>query len=202
MFDLNALIGHWGYLAIYSTIVLGNLGLPVPEETILVLAGLLVWGGKFRLPLVLATGIAGAVTGDNIGYWAGRRYGRVTMERYGRRLFITVSRFESMQRVVMQYGPLGVFISRFLPGLRFMAGPLAGTTGLPFFPFFISNVLGATVYAPMMVALGYAIGYGLGQYVEQFQRVVREIEYIMVIGLILLTGILLAWRAFRARTGA
>lgn len=202
MFDLNALIGHWGYLAIYCTIVLGNLGLPVPEETILVLAGLLVWGGKFRLPLVLVTGIVGAVTGDNIGYWAGRRYGRVAMERYGRRLFITVDRFDSMQRVVMQYGPIGVFISRFLPGLRFMAGPLAGTTGLPYLLFFVSNVLGATVYAPMMVGLGYAIGYGLGQYVEQFRRVVREIEYIMVIGLILLTGILLVWRAFRARTGA
>ncbi|MFQ5846286.1 MAG: DedA family protein [Candidatus Methylomirabilales bacterium] len=202
MLDLNALISHWGYLAIFFGIILGNVGLPIPEETVLVLAGFLAWGGRFRLPLVLAIGIVGAVAGDNMGYWAGRRYGLAVLKRYGSRLYVTADRFERMQRIVKRYGPSGVFVSRFLPGLRFMAGPLAGTTGLPFFSFFVSNVLGAIVYAPTMVGLGYAIGYGLGQYVERFQQVVRQTEHILLLGVIVLTVMLLGWRAFRSRTHA
>ena len=73
MLDLGQLISHWGYLAIFLFVILGNLGLPAPEESILVLAGYLVWQGKLRLPLVLAVGILSAIAGDNLGYWIGRR---------------------------------------------------------------------------------------------------------------------------------
>src|SRR5574341_1666084 len=68
MLDPNELIGHWGYSAIFLAVVLGNVGMPVPEEAILALAGYLVWRGKLRLPLVLAVGIASAAAGDNLGY--------------------------------------------------------------------------------------------------------------------------------------
>ena len=81
--DLAPLIAHWGYAAIFLFVVLGNLGLPVPEETILALSGYLVWRGELRLPLVLAVGILSAIAGDNLGYWIGRQYGRDAVERYG-----------------------------------------------------------------------------------------------------------------------
>jgi membrane protein DedA with SNARE-associated domain len=202
VFDLNGLIEHWRYVAIFVVVVLGNLGLPVPEEAVLILAGFLVWGGKLRLPPVLVVSIMGAVVGDNLGYWAGRHYGQTAIKRYGHHLFITEERFESMQRFVERYGPLGVFIARFLPGLRFLAGPLAGTAGLRFLSFLVSNVLGAAVYVPIMVGVGYAIGHGLGGYVEEFQRVVGEIEYPALIVLIILSVGLLGWRAVRARASA
>jgi len=54
--DLHGFVGHWGYVAIFVVVVLGNVGLPVPEETILALAGYLVWRGKLRLSFVLAVG--------------------------------------------------------------------------------------------------------------------------------------------------
>ncbi|MBI2456060.1 MAG: DedA family protein [candidate division NC10 bacterium] len=196
--DLGHLIGHWGYLAIFVLVILGNMGIPLPEETILILAGYLVWQGDLRLPLVLAVGIFSAVAGDNIGYWIGREYGQGTIERYGHWVVGNPDRLTSMRGFVTRYGSLGVFAARFLPGLRFLAGPLAGATGLRPLAFFPANVLGAALYVPLAVGLGYAVGYGLGEYVARLERVVGEIEHLVLIGAILAALALMGWRALRA----
>src|SRR2546428_13988633 len=67
MTDLPQLLGHWGYVAIFVVVVLGNVGLPLPEETVLALAGYLVWRGALSLPPVLALGVGGAGAGGNPG---------------------------------------------------------------------------------------------------------------------------------------
>ena len=193
--DLSELIGHWGYPVIFLFVVLGNLGLPVPEETILALSRYLVWRGELRLPLVLAVGIISAAAGDNLGYWIGRKHGRTAIERYGRRVLGTPERLESVWRFVTRYGTLGVLVARFVPGLRFMAGPLAGAAGLRPFVFAVANLLGAAIYVPYAVGIGYAIGYGLGAYVERIQRV----EFVVLIGATILAAALLGWRALKAR---
>ncbi len=192
---LTSLIAHWGYAAIILIVVLGNVGVPVPEETALLVAGYLVWQGRFRLPIVLAVGIVSAVVGDNMGYWLGRRYGRGVVERIARWGQVRPERLEAMQRVLARYGPLGVFVGRFLPGLRFLAGPLAGATGLGFRPFFVANVLGAALFVPYGVGLGYAIGYGLGPYVARL----RVAEHLVLLGLIIGVGALAGWRIWISR---
>ena len=107
--DLGVLLEHWGYLAIFLVVILGNVGLPVPEETILALAGYLVWRGQLRLVLVVAVGILSAAVGDNLGYWFGRRYGRGAIERYGQRALLPPERMEKVWRFVSRYGPRAVF---------------------------------------------------------------------------------------------
>jgi membrane protein DedA with SNARE-associated domain len=71
MLDLNQLITDWGYAGIFLVVILGNIGLPVPEETVLAVAGYLVWSGRLHLLPVLLVGLASAVVGDNVGYWLG-----------------------------------------------------------------------------------------------------------------------------------
>ncbi len=197
--DLTPLISHWGYLAIFLFVLLGNLGLPAPEESILVLAGYLTWQGELRFPLVLVVGILSAMAGDNLGYWIGRRYGQEAIERYGKRVLLTPARIEATRRFVTRYGGFGIFAARFIAGLRFMAGPLAGSAGLPPLTFMVANALGAMIYAPTMIAAGYAVGYGLGDSVKRFERVVGRVENVVLIGAILLTVGLLAWRMLRVR---
>lgn len=196
--DLGQLIGHWGYLAIFVFVVLGNVGLPVPEETILLLAGYLVWQGELRLPIVLAVGMASAVLGDNLGYWIGREYGQAAIERYAYWVLGKPERLASMRGFVARYGPLGVFAARFIAGLRFLAGPLAGAMGLRPLSFVVANVLGAVVYVPLAVGAGYAVGYGLGGYVARLERVMGRVKHIVLIGAIMYAVAFLAWRALRA----
>jgi membrane protein DedA with SNARE-associated domain len=183
--DLHQFVGHWSYAAIFVVVVLGNVGLPVPEETILALAGYLVWRGKLRLSLVLGVGILSAVVGDNVGYWLGRRYGQTALPRYARWVLGHPERLETMLAFVQRRGPLAVFVARFVPGVRFAAGPLAGALGMPFSSFLIANVAGAAIYVPVMVAAGYAVGYGFGTYVERLRYAAGEVERI-VLALVLL----------------
>lgn len=157
----SAFVEHWRYAAIFFVVVLGNAGLPVPEETILTVAGYLVRRGDLSLWPVLVVGIASASIGDNIAYWLGRALGTAALRRYGTRLWVSPARLESTERFLVKHGALAVFVARFVPGMRFAAGPVAGLTGIPARTFFIANALGATCYVPAVVGVGYAIGHGL-----------------------------------------
>ena len=198
MNDAGWLLEHWGYIAIFAVVILGNMGLPIPEETILILAGYLVWEGKLRLPIVLGVGVVSAILGDNLGYWLGREFGRRAVERYERWIFVSPERLDATQRIVARYGPLAVFAARFLPGLRFLAGPVAGITGLRPFPFIVANVLGASLYVPASVGIGYALGLGLGDYLARLEKAAWQLEHVVLIFALCVTFVLLAWRALRA----
>jgi membrane protein DedA with SNARE-associated domain len=197
--DLSEFLGHWGYLGIFVVVILGNVGLPVPEESVLALAGYLVHEGRMRLPLTLAVGIVSAVTGDNLGYWIGRRLGRPAIERYGARIGINHERMAAIAGFVTRYGAPGVFAARFLPGFRVMAVPLAGAGGLPAVPFMIANLLGALLYVPYAVGIGYAIAYGLGPWLHRVERAVGRIEHIALLFIALTAVLLVAGRVVRAR---
>jgi len=173
--DLGHLIAQWGYLGIAVIVLLGNVGVPVPEETALIVAGYLVWQGHLQLWLVLVVAIVSAIAGDNLGYGLGRRYGPRVVERVARWAAVDADRMGSMRRVVGRYGALAVFGGRFIPGLRFLAGPLAGAGRLAFRTFFVANALGAAVFVAYGVGLGYAVGYGLGPYVAEMRLAERAV---------------------------
>ena len=197
--DLSELLGHWGYLGIFVVVILGNVGLPVPEESVLALAGYLVHEGQMRLPLTLAVGIFSAAAGDNVGYWIGRRLGRPAIERYGARVGITHERMGAIAGFVARYGAPGVFAARFIPGVRVMAGPLAGAGGLPAWHFTAANFLGALLYVPYAVGIGYALAYGLGPWLHRAERVVGKIEHVALLLIALAALLLLTRRLIRAR---
>ena len=196
--DLSELLQHWGYVAIFVVVVLGNVGLPVPEETVLVLAGYLVREGVLRLPLTLSVGVLSAAAGDNVGYWIGRRLGRPTIERYGARVGITRDRLETIEGFVTRYGALGVFAARFIPGVRVLGGPLAGAGGLRALPFVIANLLGALVYVPYAVGIGYALAWGLGPWLRRIEHVAGKVEHVAL--LVMAVGVIVALVRRRART--
>jgi membrane-associated protein len=199
--DLALFIEHWGYIAIFVVVVLGNVGLPLPEETVLAIAGYLAWRGDMHVPMVIAVGIVSAVAGDNLGYWLGRRFGRQALPRYAAWMLGHPERLSAMESFVARRGPLAVVVARFLPGIRFLAAPLAGGLGMRFTPFFTANVLGAVAYVPTVVAAGYAIGYGLGPYLDRVHRTVGEAERVIVVGVTIAALAMIAWRAVLALRG-
>ena len=194
-------VSHWGYLAVFVLVILGNAGVPVPEETVLLVAGFLVWTGQLRLDIVLVVGVVSAVLGDNIGYWLGRRFGRTALERHAHWILGHPERLGAMQRFVARRGAIAVIIARFLPGLRFMAGPLAGALGFPAWRFFVANVTGALIYVPIMIGGGWAIGYGLGDYLEPLRRGAGNVERVLLWVVIGAAAALLVWRVVRAVRG-
>jgi membrane protein DedA with SNARE-associated domain len=197
--DLSPLLEHWRYPAIFLVVILGNVGLPVPEESVLALAGFLAARGLLHLPGVLAVGALAAIVGDNLGYWAGRRYGPEALARYGRYVWITPDRLAKASAAMTRHGGLAVFAARFVPGVRSLAGPVAGATGMRPLTFVVSNGLGAVAYVPYAVGLGYALGYGAGTAIE---RVLGRAEPVFVAAIVVVTIALIARRLIRHRAAA
>jgi membrane protein DedA with SNARE-associated domain len=202
--SVSDLLGHWGYPAIFVVVMLGNLGVPVPEESVLLLAGYLVWDGQLRLLPALCVGILSAVAGDNLGYWAARAYGRRAVTRYGHWILRTPERLDRVVRLVARYGAPAVFAARFVPGLRFLAGPVAGAIGLPPLPFVAANVAGAVLYVPLILGTGYALGYGVAGPLAPLGRAAGSAEH-LVLALAALGALALlgrrSWHRRRAQPG-
>jgi membrane protein DedA with SNARE-associated domain len=197
---LAPFVDHWGYAALFATILIGSVGVPVPEETILTLAGYLVWRGDLRLPLVLIVGVVGASLGDNLGYWLGRRVGSDTLRRYGARVRLDPATLEATERFVRTHGPAAIFVARFIPGLRFAAGPVSGISGVRADTFFIANVLGALCYVPIVVGVGYAIGRGAGPRLERALTAGVAVEHIVLVAALIGTVGALWLRARRPKS--
>jgi membrane protein DedA with SNARE-associated domain len=193
---MTELLDHWGYLGIFLAVVLGNVGVPIPEETVLLLAGYAASRGVLRLPVVLIVGVISVAAGDNIGYWLGHRYGRRAIERFGHLAFIPPARMEKITTFMARYGALAIFAARFVPGIRTLAGPLAGATRVRPRTFVVANILGALVYVPYAVGIGYGIGWSFGDTIERlFTGRVDDI----ILGVLVLALILGAVRFVRAR---
>ena len=190
------LLDHWGYAGIFLAVVLGNVGVPIPEETVLALAGYAASRGVLRLPTVLIVGVVSAAVGDNIGYWLGHRFGRRAIERFGHLAFVPPERMQKITGFMTRYGALAIFAARFIVGLRTLAGPLAGASGVRPMTFVIANILGAIVYVPYAVGIGYGIGWSLGDTIERF--LTGRVDHI-ILGLLALALLIGAVRFIRAR---
>jgi len=127
------------------------------------------------------------------------RYGRRAVTRCGQRVHVPPHRLEAMQRFVARHGSFGVFIARFVAGLRFLAGPLAGSLGLRPVSFVTANILGALCYVPLMVAGGYTVGYEFHRRMSWFVRAERTVGKGLVLGGILLDLLFLGYRTLARR---
>jgi membrane protein DedA with SNARE-associated domain len=156
--ELSDLLAAWGYLGIFGFVFLGNLGVPVPEETVLIAGGFLAAHGLLDLEWVYAVAIASAVVGDCCGFAVGRTGGQHLLERLAGRFEFVRNRIERLRTFFDQHGSKAVFMARFIAGARFLAGPMAGAAGMPFLRFLGWNIMGAMIWCSLMVTIGYLVG--------------------------------------------
>jgi membrane protein DedA with SNARE-associated domain len=153
------LFGRYGYAVVFVGVLLENAGLPVPGETVLLAGAALSRSGTLALPWIIVTAIAGAVLGDNIGFWIGRRGGRALVARFGSKLGLTDARLREFDRFFDRHGAKTVFIARFVTGLRVFGALLAGTSDLPWSRFLVYNASGAVAWATTFGMVGYFLAY-------------------------------------------
>lgn len=158
---ITELLVDWGYLGIFVCVFVGNLGVPVPEETVVLAAGFLAGQELLELRTVYLVVVFSAIVGDTCGYLLGRTGGQRLIERLAGHFDFVRSRHERIQVFFRDHGPKAVFMARFITGARFLAGPMAGAAGMNFWRFLGWNVLGALVWCGVMVAIGYLVVDGL-----------------------------------------
>lgn len=197
MFDaahLVSLFHHYGYWAVGGVVMLESAGAPLPGETILVAAALYA-GHTHALAIegVILSAAAGAILGDNIGYWVGREWGAPLLYRFGPRIGATRERIEIGQYFFRRWGGYVVFIGRFIALLRMLAAVLAGVNRLPASTFFFFNAAGALTWAHLF---GYG-AYALGAEIEKVQGPIRIAGFLIGV-----TGLIVGWRYYKANEEA
>ena len=155
MGGLLDLIGRYGYLAVFFGVMLESFGVPLPGETVLLLSGALAHQGVLDFGDAIVFGVLGAVVGDQLGYWAGRRGGRAVVLRWGRFVLVTPERLGRAEAFFDRHGGRAVFLARFVSGLRVFGALVAGTSRMPWGRFALYNALGGAVWATAAVSVGY-----------------------------------------------
>ena len=156
---LRDFLVHYGYWALAATLFLENSGIPVPGETILLLASFLAFSERhLHLGWIIVVATAAATLGDNLGYAIGRRGGRSLLNRYRNFFHIHPNTIAHGEDLFRRYGSPTVFFARFIFGMRIIAGPLAGVLQMPWRTFALFNFLGAAVWVTTIASLGYFFG--------------------------------------------
>ncbi len=156
--SLEPTLDRFGYLAVAALVMVEDFGVPLPGETILVLAAVYAGTGRLNVFLVALIGFLAAVTGDSIGYAIGRFGGRAVVERFGRYVLLTPERLDSATRFYERQGPKVVTVARFVEGLRQANGIIAGMAGMPWLRFLAYNALGAALWVGVWTSVGYFSG--------------------------------------------
>ncbi|MEH2070343.1 MAG: DedA family protein [Nostoc sp.] len=156
--NIQEVAHNYGYWAIFLGILLENLGIPVPGETVTLVGGFLAGSEELNFWLVLGNAIMGAVIGGVCGYWIGRVSGWPFLVKVGSIFRISEVRMLNIKEQFSQNSAKAIFVGRFVALLRILAAPLAGIAEMPFRKFFLYNLLGAVAWASLMVTLAFFAG--------------------------------------------
>ncbi len=196
IFDfLRSAVAHYGYWAVAVALLVENAGLPVPGETILLLASFLAYSEhELSLPWIIVVATIAATVGDNLGFALGHYGGRSLLLRYQRVFRIEDAIVARAEALFARYGAVTIFFARFVFGMRILAGPMAGVLRMPWRKFAAFNFLGAALWVTVISTVGYLFG-------QHFGRLAREIRRFDLLVAILVVVALAVWW-WRSRRGA
>ncbi|HET7553381.1 MAG TPA: DedA family protein [Gemmatimonadaceae bacterium] len=161
LIDLMNRLGNWGYLIIFLGAALecaAFLGLLVPGESLVLVAGFFAHRHVLDLDDVILVVVAGAMIGDNIGYELGRHLGRDWLLHHGHRFGLRESHLARAEKFFARHGGRAVFLGRFVGFARALVPFVAGASRMRYRQFLIYDGIGAVLWGVAFALLGYFLG--------------------------------------------
>jgi membrane protein DedA with SNARE-associated domain len=194
---LRAALVHYGYWAVAALLLLESAGLPLPGETILLLASFLAYSEHdLRFLWIIVVGTVATTVGGEIGFALGRYGGRPLIERYRHIFSIKAESLARGEHLFDHYGAVTVFLARFIFGMRVLASLLAGALHMPWRKFVLFNFLGAGLWVTAICSAGYLFGGHWGRLAHDLKRF-----DIAVTILVVAAGLFWWWRRRGAQAG-
>ncbi len=189
---LQELLQRFTYLGILAALLLGSLGVPIPEEMPIVAAGILSHEGLAWWWLALPVCVLGVLSGDMVLYWVGRRWGeRVLGWRVVRRV-LTPPRAKWLKAAYREHAMKTVAMARHVTGLRAAAFLTAGIARVPFWKFILADAAAAAVTVPLAFGLAYFFTHQINAILADVHRVER---WLALAGLVAVAGALVVYSA-------
>ncbi len=189
------LIGKYGYVGIALILILGGLGLPIPEEVPIIIAAVLSRNGQMTIIPAFASCMAGVLLGDLVVYLLGFFYGEKVLKLPLTRRLLTRQREAQIKGYFHRHGFKILVSGRFVPGFRTAAYLTAGILKLPALKLLVTDLVAATLSTTLMFGLGYLFAYQIHQGIHKAQQWV-------VVGVAVGIGSWLLYRFYRARQRA
>jgi len=180
--DLVDLIFDWGYVGIFCLMAVESSFIPFPSEIILIPAGYLISQDEMRFDMVMLSAMGGSMLGALVNYYIALTLGRKILQKYGKYFFIKESALDKMEIYFQKHGHISTFIGRLIPGIRQLISIPAGLSRMNIAVFSLYTALGATIWALVLVLLGYFIG----ENQELISLYLKQITIGVLISLVLL----------------
>ena len=185
-------IGQYGYAGIFSLLIFGIVGLPVPDEWLLTFSGFLVFKRTLLFVPTFAAAFCGSACGITVSYTLGRIFDTYVLMKYGSYIHMSPDRLARVHSWFERRGRWTLLVGYFVPGVRHLTGYIAGASELSFSNFALFAYSGAFCWVAVFITLGYFLG-------EEWNRVVESLDKakFLIIGLAAVAGI--AWFAYLRR---
>lgn len=198
--DLETL-SHWlleyGSIALFILLALGIIAIPVPEETLMVIAGTLMASGFLHIVPTIIAAFLGSVCGITTSYFLGHTVGIYFVHKYGPYVGIKKATIAKVHVWFEKYGKWAVFIGYFVPGIRHFTGFVAGTSDLRFSQFALFAYTGALVWVSTFLSFGYFFGNYCVNHCENLELADTRI---LIVGGALVLIVLGLWAVKKRRT--
>lgn len=148
---------QYGSIALFFLLSAGVIILPIPEETLMVIAGILMHQKKLEIPQTVIAAYLGAFTGITGSYLLGR-WGGYLIHRYGSWFGIVPKHINKGHELFKKYGKWAIFFGYYIPGIRHFTGIAAGITVLDFRHFALVAYTGAFLWVSIFLTIGYFFG--------------------------------------------
>jgi membrane protein DedA with SNARE-associated domain len=193
--ESTTFVNHFPYLGIFLLLVLGEIGLPFPEDAILVLSGFLVSHDVIKPLQGFLVVYSGLLITDCSLYLVGKKYGRGVVEHKRFRKIISTEKLYKLEGKFQNWGGLVVFFGRHIWGLRAQIFLAAGVMKISTTKFLVADAISAL----FSIALWGGIDYLGGNSIQVLKKDVTRIEHIVIVTfMILLVSGIFIWY-FRSR---
>src|SRR5689334_21570152 len=191
-------ISQHGYAGIFSLLIFGIVGLPVPDEWLLTFSGYLVFKQTLLFIPTFAAAFLGSACGITVSYSLGRIFDTYVLLKYGPYIHITPERLKRVHSWFERWGRWTLLGGYFIPGVRHLTGYVAGASELSFSSFALFAYTGAFCWATAFITLGYFLG-------EQWNQVLRSVHETKRLTIGLIVAVVLGYFIFtyirRRRSG-
>ena len=169
LLDAHAVVSGLGLIGVLAIIFMETgllIGLIFPGGEVVFLAGIAASGtgaallgdAKLSAPLLFALAPIAAITGCEVGYWFGKKFGRKFFDRPNTRFF-NQRVVATTEKWLIKYGPRKALVfGRFVPFARTLINPVCGVTHLDRKLFSTWNAIGAIIWTQVAIGIGYLLG--------------------------------------------
>ena len=163
-------VATYGYGALFGLLIFGIVGLPIPDETLLVFCGYLISKGTLNPVETYLVALAGSCCGITVSYFIGRTAGLGVVHRFGKYLHVNEQKLARVHGWFEHSGHWALFGGYYIAGVRHFTAIIAGASKLEFPAFALFAWSGAATWVAVFLTLGYFIGEQWRQVAELVNR--------------------------------